>query len=91
MSIAQLVEACEDKGVIFDGRASKIVSDALRWEVRRGRIIRLARGIYIRGTVPRSTLWRIRKRVAEYVEFLGQLFLGQSASPGYQLDTRLLQ
>lgn len=28
------------------GRASKLISDALRWEVRRGRITRPARGVY---------------------------------------------
>ncbi len=87
MSIPELIEACEAAGVIFDGRASKIISDALRWEVRRGRIIRLGRGIYIRGVVPRGTLWRIRKRVAEYREFLEQL----TPPIWQQLNTPLLQ
>lgn len=36
---------------------SKVVSDALRTELSRGRVVRVRRGVYGRGRVPRSTLW----------------------------------
>ena len=72
MTVKELVAGCEAAGVVFTSRASKLVSDALRWEVRRGRAIRLARGIYRYGHAPRSTLWRIRKRVGEYIAYLAE-------------------
>ncbi|KUH67922.1 hypothetical protein AU184_23215 [Mycolicibacterium novocastrense] len=46
-----------------DGRPSKTVSDALRWEVRRGRVRRLRRGHYGPGAMPRSTEHYIHRRV----------------------------
>lgn len=33
ITIKALIARCEREGVVFDGRASKIVSDALRWEI----------------------------------------------------------
>jgi hypothetical protein len=39
-SIGDLVAAVERHGFSLDGRPSKVVSDALRWEVRRGRVVR---------------------------------------------------
>lgn len=62
MTVRELIAACEAHGVVFHARASKLISDALRWEVRRGRVIRLARGVYAFGAAPRSTMWGIRKR-----------------------------
>jgi hypothetical protein len=43
-------------------RASKTISDALRWEVKRGRVVRLGQGRYGPGTMPRSTAQRIHAR-----------------------------
>ena len=63
MTIPNLVEDLEYLGFGFDGRASKSVSDALRWEVRRGRVRRLRRGLYGPGAMPRSTEHHIQKRV----------------------------
>ncbi len=73
LTVAELVEGCEEVGVAFDGRASKLVSDALRWEVRRGRVVRVSRGRYVFGAAPRSTLWRIKKRVGQYKRHLAEL------------------
>jgi hypothetical protein len=61
LTIRELVERIEARGFTVPGRASKVVSDALRWEVRRGRVIRVGRGRYARGAMPRSTEWWIRK------------------------------
>ena len=51
------------QGFAIGGRASKQVSDALRWERRRGRVRRIARGLYGPGYVPRATEYRIHQRV----------------------------
>jgi hypothetical protein len=64
VTVAQLVVKLLAAGVVIDGRASKVVSDALRWEVRRGRVNRLERGVYSYAGAPRSTVWRIRQRAA---------------------------
>jgi hypothetical protein len=65
LNIADLVARIEAKGFAVEGRASKTVSDALRWEVRRGRVVNTGRGRYARGSMPRSTEWWIRTHVAE--------------------------
>ncbi len=62
-TVGKLIEAMEWQGFAIGGRASKQVSDALRWERRRGRVRRLARGLYGPGYVPRGTEHRIYTRV----------------------------
>ena len=60
LTITELVERIEARGFAVPDRASKTVSDALRWEVRRRRVTRVGRGRYARGVMPRSTEWWIR-------------------------------
>ncbi|MGF1598489.1 MAG: hypothetical protein ACFCVK_16425, partial [Acidimicrobiales bacterium] len=60
VTVAELVEAVTAAGYALAGRASKVISDALRWEVRRGRVVRLGRGRYAMGRVPATTRRRIR-------------------------------
>ncbi|MCB0993669.1 MAG: hypothetical protein KDB21_01165 [Acidimicrobiales bacterium] len=55
MALPELVDALDHLGAELHGRASKVVSDALRWEVRRGRVVRVGRGRYVLGSMPRST------------------------------------
>jgi hypothetical protein len=62
-TIAELVDALTEHGFEVDGRPSKCVSDALRWEIRRGRVRRFGRGLYGPGSMPRSTEYRIHQRV----------------------------
>jgi hypothetical protein len=62
-TVDELIKALEWQGFDIGGRASKQVSDALRWERRRGRVRRLARGLYGPGFVPRGTEYRIYHRV----------------------------
>jgi hypothetical protein len=64
VNLRDLVTGVVAAGFVIDGRASKTISDALRWEVRRGRVVRRGRGLYAAGRVPRQTLWRMRRRVA---------------------------
>ena len=58
----EMIELLEYQGFAIPGRASKTVSDALRWEMRRGRVRRLRRGLYGPGQMPRSTEHHIHKR-----------------------------
>jgi hypothetical protein len=62
-TIKELVEGLAYHGFQVDKPAGKSVSDALRWERRRGRVRRLARGVYGPGEMPRGTEHRIHRRV----------------------------
>ena len=79
-TVDELVKAMAWQGFDIGGRASKQVSDALRWERRRGRVRRLARGLYGPGYVPRATEYRIHQRV---------LALRAAAKPLFFRGTRL--
>lgn len=65
MTVAELTAALQRRRFCVPGRASKTISDALRWETARGRVLRRGRGRYGPGPMPRSTEHRIRKRVLE--------------------------
>ena len=60
MSVAEMVVALANHGYNLAGRASKIISDALRWELARERVQRLRRGVYRHRSAPTSTARRIR-------------------------------
>ncbi|WP_197375810.1 hypothetical protein [Mycolicibacterium baixiangningiae] len=62
-TVSDLVDALEYQGFEIIGRPSKSVSDALRWETAHGRVCRTARGKYRPLEMPRSTEYRIHKRV----------------------------
>lgn len=62
-TIPQLCAGLAEWGFGVAGRPSKTVSDALRWETQRGRVIRRGRGRYDAGWMPRSTDYRITQRV----------------------------
>jgi hypothetical protein len=62
-SISERAEAVAWRGFAIAGRASKSISDALRWEMGYGRVRRLGRGLYGPGRLPRGTEHRIHKRV----------------------------
>ena len=61
--VGELIDRLAIYGIDVEGRPSKTVSDALRWEIRRGRLIRPHRDWYMLGDIPRSTEDRIHKRV----------------------------
>ena len=69
LTLGEMLVLIERHGFCVRGRPSKTVSDALRWEMRRGRVVRLDRGRYAAGSMPRSTLsWRrvrIQRLLAE--------------------------
>lgn len=65
-SVAEIAEAIERLGVRIPGRKGKTVSDALRWEQRNGRVVRVGRDRYVGGApMPRSTRSRARKAIAD--------------------------
>ena len=65
VTVRELCEALAARGCATAGRTSKVISDALRWEVRRGRVQRTGRGRYAARRFPRQTLGWMRARLAE--------------------------
>ena len=63
MTVPELLVEVERRGFVVHGRSSKSVSDALRWEVRRGRVVRVARSTYKIGYLASSTAWWVRQQV----------------------------
>ena len=63
LSVAEMTGLLDEDRLRVYGRPSKEISDALRWEVRRGRVIRVGRGHYAPGRIPRGTAHRIHIRV----------------------------
>jgi hypothetical protein len=80
-TIADLIEMLDWHGFETSGRASKAISDALRWEMRRDRVRRRGRGLYFPGPIPRGTEHRIHTRVLKLRAEAKQLSLrgGQKA------------
>lgn len=62
-TIPEIANALRHHGFGVTGRPSKVISDALRWEIARGRVRRLGWGMYGPAGIPRSTQYRIHKRV----------------------------
>lgn len=62
MTVAELVAAVAAEGWWVGGRPSKTISDALRWEIAHGRVVRLGRGRYGPGRMPKQTKSWIRCR-----------------------------
>jgi hypothetical protein len=62
-TVAEMSDALGEQGFRPRGRASKAISDALRWEIGRDRVRRLGRGLYGPRHIPRSTEYRIHQRV----------------------------
>jgi hypothetical protein len=79
-SIADLVEALSFHGFDVDDPAGKSISDALRWERRRGRMRRLGWGVYGPGRLPRGTEHRIHQRVLAVRADANRLEAGKSPS-----------
>ena len=62
-TIAEMMEALKSQGFCIPGRTSKVISDALRWEMGRDRVRRLGRALYGPRYIPRGTEHRIHQRV----------------------------
>ncbi|MEY2470879.1 MAG: hypothetical protein QOK28_208 [Actinomycetota bacterium] len=66
LTLTELAAALAAMGIPLGRAPHKTLSDALRWEVRKGRVHRAGRGKYKAGRVPRTTLIYMRERVAAY-------------------------
>jgi GNAT superfamily N-acetyltransferase len=64
LSVAEIVEAIQAEGWDLGDQPNKLVADAIRWEVRKRRILKVARGRYRYGRMPRSTEWWMQNQVA---------------------------
>lgn len=80
VTIPQLLAQLGEWGFTVEGRPSKTVSDALRWEIGRGRVYRCGRGTYRQGWAPRGTEYRIVARVVALREEAESLRGGQKAT-----------
>ena len=80
MTVAELVVRCEREGVVFADRGSKLVSDALRWEIGWGRVVRLRRGVYRFAGMSRSTRYWIAHRVRDLRAYLARVRLQPTPS-----------
>lgn len=58
-TIAELIEILDFHGFEVAGRASHVVSDALRCEIAHERVCRLRRGNYGPASMPRASEYRI--------------------------------
>lgn len=63
LTVRRMNELLATDGFDLGGREAKIVSDALRWEIARGRVVRTGWGRYSLGVIPPTTRRRIRLRV----------------------------
>ncbi len=62
MAVRDLVDRLGRQGILLPPKPSKVVSDAIRWEVRKGRVVKRGRGVYQLGHIPRSTrYWVLSK------------------------------
>lgn len=64
-TIPEINEELGYHGFTVSGYPAKSIADALRWEVRRGRLRRLRRGLYCPAEMPRTTEQRIHRRALE--------------------------
>ncbi len=55
MSPLELAAVLKERGFDLGSGGNKAVADALRWEVRKGRVTKPRRGRYRIGTMPKST------------------------------------
>jgi hypothetical protein len=60
LSLNDLATALACNGHDLGPTPNKVISDLLRTELARGRVVRVERGVYRVGAVPASTAYRIR-------------------------------
>lgn len=84
MTVAEMVTVMAGYGFDLGGRASKVISDALRWELARRRVRRLGRGVYCYVGAPRSTARRIQIFAAACRAWLVAATRTSPANPTHQ-------
>lgn len=66
LSVAELIDRFRRQKLLLPRRPNKAASDAVRWEVRKGRVVKVRRGVYRIGTIPRSTRYWILTRAEKH-------------------------
>jgi hypothetical protein len=61
-TIPELIDALDFHGFEVAGRASQVVSDALRCEIAHQRVRRMRRGRYGPASMPRATEYRVHQK-----------------------------
>ncbi len=70
MTIPELIAALTGHGFVLGSSANKVISDTLRWQVAKGRVRKVRRGVYAAGTMPRSTKAWIKGRARRHRELV---------------------
>jgi hypothetical protein len=65
LTVAELIDQVERAGLEIAGRPSKAISDALRWERDKGRVVRVGPSLYASGAMPVRTERWIRQHVRQ--------------------------
>lgn len=77
MSVAELIDCVDAASATLSGRASKRISDALRWEIGRCRVRRVRRGVYEFARMPKSTRRFVERRVRDLRVLLWRHAVGE--------------
>jgi hypothetical protein len=66
LNLDDLATALDQAGWPAPDPATKSISDSLRWEVAKGRVVRVGRGRYAAGHVDRRTAWWLQRQLDEW-------------------------
>lgn len=81
LTVAELGTLLTNDGHRVNGRLSKVISDSLRWEIRRGRVERLGRGRYRYRTAPATSARRIARFGRQCQDWARAVLAGRSPAP----------
>lgn len=96
MKVHEMIATLRSGGLSVRGRSSKAISDALRWEIRRGRVERVGRATYVTGRIPPSTLrwirrWLENRADERAAQLMGSGATGEERRAAEHLDHGILQ
>lgn len=86
MTVAEMAVFVAESGFAIRGRPSKVISDSLRWEVARGRVKRVRRGVYVYGRPPTSTARRVRMFARRCHDWMDSIARGERPQPVPPVD-----
>ena len=86
LTVTELCAELDNWGFAVEGRPTKVVSDALRWEMRRDRVRRRGHGLYGAGCAPGGTAYRIIDRVRSLREEADAL-RAQAGTPSHDAES----
>lgn len=63
LTILEIIQRLDRRGCVLPGpKPRQVLADGLGHEVKKGRVVRVRRGVYEIGRVPRTTAWRLGRR-----------------------------